>query len=341
MMLPYKRLLRPLLFQVPAEPAHKIAEFILKRKLIWKILSPSYRVNHPTLNTSLSTIPISNPIGLAAGFDKNCQYLNSMMRLGFGYLVGGTVTLDPRYGNPKPRLLRVPKHDSIINSLGFPSHGIQKVISNLEKERVSPLILSASGFTIDELVTCALKLEPWSDGIEINISSPNSEGLKIFHDPHTFGEMLDRLNSNRKKPLFIKLPPYDDDKGQAEVLQLVNIGTSLGIEGITIANTKPITETKLKMGKGGLSGKPIFNDMLKMIKDIRKEVDAKIIINACGGISSADDAILALKEGATTIQIYSALIYEGPSIIKKINTGLKQYLDKINLDSITQLANIP
>ena len=153
--------------------------------------------------------------------------------------------------------------------------------------------------------------------------------------------MLDRLNSNRKKPLFIKLPPYDDDKGQAEVLQLVNIGTSLGIEGITIANTKPITETKLKMGKGGLSGKPIFNDMLKMIKDIRKEVDAKIIINACGGISSADDAILALKEGATTIQIYSALIYEGPSIIKKINTGLKQYLDKINLDSITQLANIP
>ena len=339
MMLPYKRLLRPLLFQVPAEPAHKISEFMLKRKLIWKILSPYYKVNHPTLNTSLSTIPLSNPIGLAAGFDKNCQYLDSMMRLGFGYVVGGTVTLDPRDGNPKPRLLRNPKNNSIINSLGFPSHGIQKVISNLEKERVTPLILSASGFTIDELVTCALKLEPWSDGIEINISSPNSEGLKIFHDPHTFSEMLDRLNSNRKKPLFIKLPPYDNDKGQTEVLQLVKIGISLGIEGVTIANTKPITETKLKMGKGGLSGKPIFNDMLKMIKDIRTEVGAGIAINACGGISSAPDALLAIKQGATTIQIYSALIYEGPTIIKKINLGLKEYLAKNNLDSITQVAN--
>ena len=340
-MLPYKRLLRPLFFRVPAEPAHKIAESILKRKIIWKILSRYFKVDDSILNTSLSEIPLSNPIGLAAGFDKNCQYLPSMMHLGFGYLVGGTVTLDPRDGNPKPRLLRDPKNNSIINSLGFPGQGIQKVISNLAKERVSPLILSASGFTVDDLVSCALKLEPWSDGIEINISSPNSKGLKIFHDPKIYGEMLGRINSSRKKPLFVKLPPYNNNKGQDEILQLVNIGASSGIQGFTIANTKPITDSRLKMGNGGLSGKLIFNDMLQIIKDVRKEVRADIAINACGGISTAEDAILALKQGANTIQIYSALIYEGPGVVKSIKLGLKNYLDKNNLDSITKLSSTP
>ena len=341
MMLPYKRLLRPLFFRVPAEPAHKIAESILKRKIIWQILSSCFKVDDSILNTSLSEIPVSNPIGLAAGFDKNCQYLPSMMYLGFGYLVGGTVTLDPRDGNPKPRLLRDPKNNSIINSLGFPGQGIQKVISNLAKERVSPLILSASGFTVDDLVSCALKLEPWSDGIEINISSPNSKGLKIFHDPKIYGEMLGRINSSRKKPLFVKLPPYNNNKGQDEILQLVNIGASSGIQGFTIANTKPITDSRLKMGNGGLSGKLIFNDMLQIIKDVRKEVRADIAINACGGISTAEDAILALKQGANTIQIYSALIYEGPGVVKSIKLGLKNYLDKNNLDSITKLSSTP
>ena len=310
---------------------------MLKRRALWKLLAPYYQTADPRLKTSLAGIEVASPVGVAAGCDKNCQFLPSLMSLGFGYVVGGTVTLEPRRGNPSPRLVRDTAQRSLVNSLGFPSQGAQVVLKNLEKAHVRPLFLSVAGLTIEEFVECLRRMEPPAEGIELNISSPNTEGLRAFHQPESFRELLERVNAERQKTLFVKVPPYADDEGRTGVLELVAIARQVGVDGITAANTRPVQDPRLKVGAGGLSGKPLFQDVLGMMADIRREVGEGMTINACGGISTAEDAIQALKHGADTVQLYTGLIYEGPGVARSINRGLSRYLTEHELTSVREL----
>ena len=182
-MLPYKRVLRPLLFSLPSEQAHRLGELVLKQRAMWGLLSPYYRTSDPTLRTTLAGINVSSPVGVAAGCDKNCQFLPSLLSLGFGYVVGGTVTLGPKSGNPSPRILRDAREGSLVNAMGFPNLGSEAVLKSLEKRPVRPLILSVSGLTVEEFVDTARRLEPHAQGLELNISSPNTAGLKSFTTP--------------------------------------------------------------------------------------------------------------------------------------------------------------
>jgi dihydroorotate dehydrogenase len=248
--------------------------------------------------------------------------------LGFGYVVGGTVTPRPAPGNPRPRLLRVPASHSLINSLGFPSDGLRAVEARLRRltDPPTPVAVSVAALDIDGFEECHRALEPLVDAVELNVSSPNTQGLQRFHEPQELLQLLERINSHRHKPLFVKLPPYKDDQGRERVMAMLRQCLSAGVTGVTAINSFPVTEPRLAMGRGGLSGKVIFPEMLRVVSDLRREAGGSLVINACGGIATGEDAWRALQAGADTVQLFTALVYRGPLVVRSIAQDLVQRL---------------
>lgn len=330
----YAHLVRPVLFSLPAETAQKVAEKALRRSLVWKALRPAFQVRDRRLASSLCGIPLSNPVGLAAGFDKDCEMIPALASLGFGYLTVGTVTAHPRPGNPKPRLFRDAGESSLINAMGFPSKGLVPAARKLELYRSSgsrvPIIVSISGVTVDEIVRCHRRLEPLADAVEVNISSPNTAGLRLFHEPDALGELLDVVNEVRHRPLVVKLPPYpasdvpsdEFTKSRDSLMALVRVCKEQGLDGLTVANTRPTADARLAVGFGGLSGRPVFSRMVEMVRDMRSEVGDRVTINACGGVFTGEDALAAILAGATTVQTYTGFVYRGPTAAREINKEL-------------------
>ena len=330
----YAHLVRPFLFTLPAEAAQKVAENALRRPFVWKALRPGFQVRDRRLQTSMCGIPLSNPVGLAAGFDKDCEMIPALASLGFGYLTVGTVTAYPRPGNPKPRLFRNTGEASLINAMGFPSKGLVPAARRIEVYRSSlgrvPIVVSISGVTVDEMVRCHRRLEALADVVEVNISSPNTAGLRLFHDPDALGEMLGAVNEVRHRPLVVKLPPYpasdvpDNEfvKSRDLLMALVRVCNERGVDGLTLANTRPTADTRLAVGSGGLSGRPVFSRMVEMVRDVRSEVGDKMTLNACGGVFTGIDALTAIRTGATTVQTYTGFVYRGPTAAREINKEL-------------------
>jgi len=286
-------------------------------------------------------LSLPNPVGLAAGFDKNCELSRALFDIGFGYLTLGTVTLNPRKGNPKPRIWRYPGK-SIVNSMGLPNQGAERIASNLSKHRTErcPVIVSVSGLNVEEFVQCYRVIEPLVDGIELNISTPNTVGVRIFQQPDVLEKLLDAITGARTpdKPVWVKVPPYFNAEDRENVLELVELCIKNSIDGVTAINTKMVQEPRASIGTGGLSGPLIFEDMLRIVADIYRYTDGKIPINACGGISSALDAWQAFEAGASSVQIYTAFIYEGPALISKINRGLLEMLERSKMSSLHEVV---
>ena len=330
----YSLIARRLLFAIPPEIAQSLTSFALKQEPIWRRLSSVFRVQNPRLEVNLAGMNLGNPVGLAAGYDKNCEFLPSLAALGFGYVSGGTVTLLPRPGNPSPRIIRYTQDESLINSLGFPNHGLDFAARRLEQtfdtRGDTPIVVSVSGITQDEIVACHHRMEPLADAIEINISSPNTLGLRVFQEPIALADLLAKVSDGRKKPLFVKLPPYPSDEilssssnnAREQVLSLARVCVEKGVEALTVSNTWPAMDSRLAVGSGGISGKVIFHDTIRMVAEVKAEVGDRAAINACGGIFSGEDALMALLAGATSVQVLTALIYRGPGIVKRINEEL-------------------
>ena len=289
-------------------------------------------------------IPLSNPIGLAAGFDKDCEMVPALASLGFGYLTVGTVTAHPRPGNPKPRLFRDTKESSLINAMGFPSKGLVPAARQLEVYRSSrgrvPVVVSISGVTVDEIVRCHRRLESLVDAVEINISSPNTAGLRLFHDPDALAELLGAVNEARHRPLIVKLPPYpapdvpadEFAKSRDLLMALVRVCKAQGVDGLTVANTRPTPDPRLAVDSGGLSGRPVFSRMVEMVRDVRSEVGDDMTINACGGVFTGEDALAAILAGATTVQTYTGFVYRGPTAAREMNKELLAAMSRVGAD---------
>ncbi len=330
----YSLIAKRLLFAIPPEIAQSLTGFALKQEPIWRGLSTVFRVQNPRLEVNLAGMKLENPVGLAAGYDKNCEFLPSLSALGFGYVSGGTVTLLPRPGNPSPRIIRYTQDESLINSLGFPNHGLEFAARRLEQSYDTggdtPVVVSVSGITQDEIVACHRRMEPLANAIEINISSPNTLGLRVFQEPVALADLLGKLNDERRRPLFVKLPPYPFDEisssssnsAREQVLSLVRVCVEQGVEALTVSNTWPAMDSRLAVGSGGISGKVIFPDTIRMVADVKAEAGDRAAINACGGIFTGEDALMALLAGATSVQVLTALIYRGPGIVKRINEEL-------------------
>lgn len=343
----YESLLRPLLFTMPPEKAQKVADRALKMWPLWKAAAQVGGFTSPRIETRVGGLPLKNPVGLAAGYDKNCELLPGLAALGFGYVTCGTVTLEPRPGNPGTRLLRDESRHALINALGFPGLGLDAAAERISADRPlvgdTPVVVSVSGADIEDIATCHRTMEPLADAIEVNISSPNTANLRVFHYPDVLGELLDALNESRMRPLFVKLPPFpsheDDPKRHDLALSLADVCASKYVDALTVANTQPVQDERLDVGTGGLSGRPIFGQMLRMVHDVKEIVGNNTNINASGGIFTAWDAWQALIAGADSVQVMTGFVYRGPGIARDISVGLDRMAALQGLDSVRSVSS--
>jgi dihydroorotate dehydrogenase len=321
----YSSFARPLLFSLDAETAHSVAKFGLGLPLPWSAIGGV--PEHAGVDVDLAGLKLRNPVGLAAGFDKDCRRLDALSAIGFGYVVGGTVTLEPRSGNARPRIGRYPERRSLVNAMGFPNRGAESAYVAIQKSQSSPRLVSISGSTADEVLRIHDRLAPAVDAIEFNVSCPNVRWGRDVDTEKLLTEVLAQLPRDQK-PLFVKLPPYREAREREAILALVKIAADGGVKAITASNTLPVDEPKMSIGSGGLSGRAITQDTVRIVGDVYRATDGKMPINACGGIFDADDAIACIRAGATTVQVYTGFIYEGPRIVRNIVTGLRQAVSR-------------
>ena len=319
----YRAVARPLFSSLPPEAAHRLAQSILSLPLPWERIGGMPK--DPALRTSLARIELSNPVGLAAGFDKSCRHLDALGRLGFGYVIGGTVTRDPRSGNPKPRIARYPRWGSLTNAMGLPNPGVEAVARTLSRSPWSgPRLASIADQDPGEVMATHAQLEPHVDGVELNVSFPNvSWGRDRDNEGH-LALLMRELGARRARPLFVKLPPFRSDVEREAVLALAHIAQEGGADGLTCSNTRPVSDRRLSVGAGGLSGRELFADTVRIVEAVRTATGGKLPINACGGVFSAADALACLDAGATTVQVYTGLIEGGPRVVRDIVRGLSE-----------------
>ena len=341
------KILRNFLFLFDAELIHEFSVKFIKVffniPLTKTIIRRLFIVNHRSLEKNLFGLKFKNPIGLAAGFDKNAESYGEFSNFGFGFIEIGTVTPLPQPGNPKKRIFRLVEDKSLINRLGFNNKGVEAVVNNLKKRR--DIIIGANigknFFTenIDahnDYLICLKELHNYVDYFAVNISSPNTKGLREFHDKELLKPLLEKLvNQNNKmtsrKPLLLKISPDINDQQLDDIVQLV---LELQIDGVIATNTTLSRDgliSKFKEEKGGLSGMKLNNRSNSIISYIRKKLGRDFPIIGVGGIMSAEDALEKIKCGADLVQLYTGFIYEGPSLIKRINKLLlDQELNKNN-----------
>ena len=312
-------------------------------------------INDPILSQHILGLDFPNPIGLAAGFDKNAEVISSMFSLGFGFIEVGTITPLPQNGNPKPRVFRLEEDKGIINSLGFNNKGILKVKKNLikfknssNKNRIVGVNLGINKNSTDSINDYLFGIESFcnlANYITINISSPNTVGLRDLQLRGKIENLIkqvvlkrEKIDSLTKIPIFIKISP-DLNDDQLRDIALISLANN--IDGLIITNTTINRPNNLlsknKNFKGGLSGKPLFQASNKILKKMYNLTNGQIILIGVGGISSGSDCYEKIKSGASLIQLYSALTFSGPSLISKIK---KELVDLIKTDGYKNISDL-
>jgi dihydroorotate dehydrogenase len=326
------RAVRPALFALPPETAHRVAHVALGLPIPWERAGGA--VADPSLRTTLAGIDLANPIGLAAGFDKTGGRMDALGRLGFGYVVGGTFTRAPRRGNRRPTIVRYVGGSSMANAMGLPNPGAEAAARTLgATPRTSPRFASIADEAVPHAVETHALLEPHVDAIELNVSCPNvSWGRDRDNEAH-LAELLSALRE-RRTPLFVKLPPFRSDPERDAVLAVASVAIDGGADGLTCSNTRPVREPRLSTGEGGLSGQALFRDTPRIVEHVATATRGEVPINACGGIFSAADALACLNAGATTVQIYSALIFSGPRVVRALTSGLAAAISGVAPSSV-------
>lgn len=334
----YRSLVRPPLFALPPEAAHRTAHLLLGLPLPWERFGAT-GASDPTLRVELAGIELANPVGLAAGFDKTGARLDALGRLGFGYVVGGTFTRGPRRGNARPRVVRYRDRASMVNAMGLPNPGAEAVALTLRKLRpTSPRVASIADQDLSDVLETHALLEPHVDAVELNVSCPNvSWGRDRDNEAH-LATLLRELGSRRVTPIFVKLPPFRTEVEREVVLALAAIAQREGANALTCSNTLPVEELRLEAGSGGLSGRDLLDGTIANVRDVRRVTEGEIPISACGGITTAADALACVEAGATTVQIYTGLIFEGPRIVGDICSGLAETLRSRGVDLATLVS---
>ena len=336
--------LRPFLFKLDPETTHDLAIKSLKFNYLPRKM---FEVeNEQILNIELLGKNFPNPIGLAAGFDKSGEVYNSLLKFGFGFIEIGTVTPLKQFGNPKPRIFRLEDDGALINRLGFNNDGIEIIKNRIKSEKKKGVVginIGPNKNTKDQKNDFCLGLKNFfdiADYITVNISSPNTEGLRDFHDRGKLEDLLLALNKikNENKiniPLLLKISPDIKDN---HISEIADTAIKNDISGIILTNTTNSNKDKLisdfKKEEGGLSGEPLQQISTNMIKKFYKQLNGKIPIIGVGGINSGKSAYEKIIAGASLLQLYTGLVYKGPSIVKNIKKELIQILKVEGLNNI-------
>jgi len=310
-----------------------------KIPFIRSFIKKEFCVKNPSLEKTLWGIKFPNPVGLAAGFDKDAKFIDELACLGFGFIEIGTVTPLAQEGNPKPRLFRLAKDQGLINRMGFNNEGVHAAVERLKKRKSKVIIggnigknkITPNENAINDYETCFRELYDFVDYFTVNVSSPNTPNLRELQDKEPLQKLLSRLkiiNSQlgKEKPILLKIAP---DLNKNELDDIIEIVENTKIQGIVATNTtisraglKTNEEEIKQMGNGGLSGLPVREKATDIIRYIHQKTNGKIPIIAAGGIFTAADAQEKLNAGASLVQVYTGFIYEGPGIVKKICQGL-------------------
>jgi dihydroorotate dehydrogenase len=328
----YKRILRPILFKLDAEIAHNMARALLRGPILARFLGgESLYVRDDRLQVNMANLLFPNPVGLSAGFDKDCELAHSLEHFGFGYIVVGSVMCHPRAGNPRPRMIRDPQNEALFSCMGLPSKGLDYAVKRLRRPRhcTIPLIVNFNGVGFDDYLKCIEVLQPLGDALEVVLFCPNRpQDAGDFLSPRVAEKLLGEMAKRKKKPVFIKIPGYRSDKEQEKRLRLVDHILKYPVDGITITPDSLVDERRLSIGRGTITGRPMFQQMLNVVRDVYDLTRGKCHIKASGGISTSKDAFEALAAGASLLEIYTGFIYEGWNIARNINLGLLDLLNK-------------
>ena len=335
----YRWFLRPFLFRFPAEKAHHMTFSLLGiAQRLPGMLSIIRKFNQPSQANGVELLGIKFPsrVGLAAGLDKDAKAVNAFGAMGFGFIEVGTVTPKPQVGNPQPRLFRLPQDLALINRMGFNNEGLEAMLTRLKS--VDPRIVVGGNIgknkdtpnekAHEDYVTCVRGLKGLVDYLVVNLSSPNTPGLRELQDKgplmHLLAEVMKENGiGGHQVPVFLKVAP-DITFGQAD--DIIDVATSTGISGLIVSNTTISREGLTtssdeieKIGLGGLSGKPLMGKSTELLRYFKSRVPSNMVLIASGGIMNAKDAHEKIEAGASLVQLYTGFVYEGPSLVKSIN----------------------
>ncbi len=351
--MPY-RLLRSVLFLLPAEAAHRFAVALLRalgrrprlRERLRRRIVPSL----PELGATRFGLAFDNPIGLAAGFDKDARAVGGLFALGFGFVEVGTVTPRPQPGNPRPRLFRAPGEGALVNRMGFNNAGAARAVENLAacwrpgpiginlgKNKDTPEERSA-----DDYVAAIAVAAPAADYLAVNVSSPNTPGLRRLQELDRLVPLLERLreanDSGRRRPLLLKVSP---DVSNADLEGIVDAALAAGIDGLIATNTtvsRPRDDLRVYREAGGLSGAPLAGRAAECLRVVRQRAGARLPVIAVGGIASADDVFDRLRAGACLVQLFTGFVYQGPGLVGRLCLGLAERLRKGGFRTLDELV---
>lgn len=315
-------LARKALFFLEPEKSHSVAKVAISSGIFRS------QISDERLNTSLNGIQITNPVGLAAGFDKDCEMFGGLAKMGFGFVTVGSITRERREGNPKPRIVRYQSDEAIVNAMGLPSKGLDYCVSRLGVAE-KPVIASIASFDPAGIPFLHKSIEPLVSGVEINISSPTFRGT--LEDADIVSSALSQIRN--EKPLFLKIPHYAE-KERDSIFSIIDRCKNAAI---VAGNTRKVEDSSIAVGYGGLSGKPIRERTLRIVKDVFDYTSGKTDIISCGGIFSGSDAYNALSAGASAVEIYTSFIYRGPFAASMINRELLKIMETKKISSIGEI----
>ncbi len=341
-------IIRPLIFKFSPEVAHSLAVKALKLNNIYY----SKPTDSHILETTFCEKKLSSPIGVAAGFDKNAEVYNPLFNLGFGFVEVGTITPKPQFGNPKPRVFRLEEDEALINRLGFNNSGSEEISKRIKENNKKGFLGINIGPNkdsinrVDDYLICFRKFYNLADYITINISSPNTENLRDFHNQEELNLLINKLkneknNLNSNIPLAIKVSPDLNDDQINEVSKII-MEQEIGI--IIVSNTTDKNRENLKninkLEKGGLSGKPIAKISNEAISKFYKILKDKTKIIGVGGVSNGQDAFEKIASGASLVQLYTGMVYRGPRIASKISKELIDLLKNKGFKNVSEAVGI-
>ncbi|MDL5048771.1 quinone-dependent dihydroorotate dehydrogenase [Oscillatoria amoena NRMC-F 0135] len=340
----YSNVIRPVLFLFDAERIHHFVFKLLRLKSRFpgfkRLVSALFRFESPSLERTVFGIRFKNPVGLAAGFDKDAKLIDELACFGFGFIEIGTLTPHPQAGNEKPRLFRLPHDRALINRLGFNNEGVLAAVERLKKRKSDVIIGGNIGKNkstpneraLDDYAYCVEALHPYVDYFVVNVSSPNTPGLRELQEKEPLRKLLSYIKGlvgakEKSKPVLLKIAP---DLTVEQLDDVIEILKDTKTDGVIATNTTILREHLViskeevnRIGAGGLSGEPLREQSNAVIKYLRKHLGPGYPIIGVGGIMSADDALEKLKAGADLVQIYTGFVYEGPGFVKRINKAIQ------------------
>ena len=334
----YRYLLKPILFLGDPEWIHYFVFGLIRRVHqvpgVPFLIRSLYQISHPKLERKLFGITFKNPVGLAAGFDKDAKLYQELSNFGFGFVEIGTLTPKPQVGNPKKRLFRLPKDQALINRMGFNNEGVEAAIPRIKKNKntiiggnIGKNKITPNEKAVDDYIYCFNALYPYVDYFVVNVSSPNTPNLRELQEKKPLTDLLNTLQklnqaTAKPKPILLKIAPDLSDEQLLDIIDIVKTTHTAGVIATNTTLDRKGLQSPSKSQIGGLSGKPLTNRSTEVIRFLSEKSQKAFPIIGVGGIHDSKDAIEKLNAGADLIQLYTGFVYEGPGLVKRINKAL-------------------